>query len=206
MRPAVLARNRATVLRGTHGPPARRARLPRIAWLAALPLLAACVDNAVTGPTTRTTAPGQSPLMMMLTLDQEWTGAVSTDWGTAGNWLSGVVPDSASGVDIPAASLLTNQPLLGADAQITDLRVGSASTLDLGGFTLTSWGSVESIGAVANGQLFMRGPGALLAGTVNILRIDGRVSVEQPVLATGSVSVPGGSLSLRDSVLSIQLP
>lgn len=206
MRSAVLAMHPAKLLRGTHGPPACRPRLPRIAWMVALPLLAACVDNAVTGPAAPRTPPPEIPFLMTLTLDQEWTGALSTDWGTGGNWLSGVVPDSASGVDIPDASLLTNQPVLGADAQITDLRVGLASTLDLGGYTLTSWGSVDAVGSVANGTLWMRGTGELLGGSVNVLKVEGVVALERPVVATGVVAVTGGTLSVPDSVLSIQLP
>lgn len=205
MRPAVLARHLATVLRGTHGPPAFRARLPRTArWMAALPLLAACVDTPV-APTVKGSTPQELPSFMLLTLDQEWTGSLSTDWGTAGNWLSGVVPSPTDGVDIPDASLLTNMPLLGADAQIIDLRVGDASTLDLGGYTLTSSGSVDAVGAVTNGVLRMDGTGELLAGSVNRLAIDGRVSLERPVVSTGGVSVTG-SLSVADSVLSIQIP
>jgi hypothetical protein len=204
MRPAPLARYLATVLRGTLGPPASRARVPCIAWMAALPLLAACVDSPVaphaTGP-----IPQAPPAFMLLTLDAEWTGALSTDWSTAGNWNPAALPDSASGVDIPAASLLTTMPQLGADAQITDLRVGLASTLDLGGYTLTSWGSVDAVGSVANGVLRMGGTGALLAGSVNRLAVDGRVSLERPVVATGAVSV-SGSLSVADSSLSIQIP
>jgi trimeric autotransporter adhesin len=171
----------------------------------ALPLLAACVDNAVTGPAAPRAPLPESPFLMTLTLDQEWTGTLSTDWGTAGNWLSGVVPDASSGVDIPDASSLTNLPVLGADAEITDLRVGLASTLDLGGFTLTSSGSADAVGAVTNGVLRMDGTGELLAGSVNRLSIDGRVSLERRVVATGGVSVRG-SLSVADSLLSIQIP
>lgn len=207
MRPAVLARHLATILRGTREPPAPWARLPRAArWMAALPLLAACVDSpvspAATGPT-----PQAPPAMMLLTLDEEWTGTLSSDWATAGNWLSGVVPSSASGVDIPADAVLASHvmPVLGADAQITDLRVGLASTLYLGGYTLTSSGSVDAVGAVTNGLLRMNGTGELLAGSVNRLAIDGRVSLERPVVATGAVSV-SGSLSVADSSLSIQIP
>lgn len=210
MRAAALARHPAKVPRGTHGPPASRARLPHAAraWLLALPLLAACVDDPVTGPTPQARV-AESPFMMMLTLDAEWTGTLSSDWANAGNWTPGVVPGASSGVDVPADAVLASHvmPVLGADAQITDLRVGLASTLDLGGFTLTSWGSVDAVGAVANGTLFMRGSGELLAGSVNALKVDGRVALERPVVATGPVSVSGaGSLSVQDSALSIQIP
>ena len=207
MPPAVLARHLAKLLRGAHGPPASRTRLPRAArWMAALTLLSACVDSPVT-PAVTSPTPQEPPLFMVLTLDQEWTGTLSSDWATAGNWLSGVVPTSSDGVDIPADAVLASHtmPLLGADAQIVDLRVGEASTLDLGGYTLTSSGSVDAVGAVTNGVLRMNGTGDLLAGNVNRLAIDGRVSLERRVVATGGVAV-AGSLSVADSLLSIQIP
>jgi hypothetical protein len=146
---------------------------------------------------------------MTLTLTDTWTGAVSSDWGTAGNWQSATVPTSASGVDIPDDALLPSHvmPVLGADAAITDLRVGTASTLGLGGNTLNASGNVDVVGAVNNGTLWMSGTGALLAGSVNKLKVDGRVSLERRVVASGRVLVTGsGSLSVADSLLSIQIP
>ena len=199
----------STLLRGTHGPPALLARVPRIAraWIVALPLLAACADRPVTLPAPQ--APPAQPAFMSLTLTELWTGATSSDWGTAGNWQSGMVPTSSSGVDIPDDALLSSHvmPVLGADAQITDLRVGVASTLGLGGNTLNATGNVDVLGAVNNGTLWMSGTGALLAGSVDKLKVDGRVALERRVVATGRVTVAGsGSLSVPDSLLSIQIP
>jgi len=176
--------------------------------VAALPLLAACADRPVTLPASHQAPPAQ-PAFMSLTLTELWTGAVDSDWGTAGNWQSGTVPTSASGVDIPDDALLSSHvmPVLGADAAITDLRVGVASTLGLGGNTLNAAGNVDILGAVNNGTLWMSGTGALLAGSVDKLKVDGRVSLERPVVATGRVTVTGaGSLSVADSALYIQIP
>ena len=189
--------------------PALRARIARSAcwWAAVLPLLAACADRPVTLPAPQ--SPPAQPAFMALTLTELWTGAVSSDWGTAGNWQSGVVPTSSSGVDIPDDALLSSHvmPVLGADAAVTDLRVGVASTLGLGGYTLNSSGNVDVVGAVTNGTLWMSGTGALLAGSVNKLKVDGRVSLERRVVTTGRVTVTGsGSLSVPDSLLSIQIP
>lgn len=209
MRPAVLARHLVTVLRGAHGPPAVRARWPRTAraWLVALPLLGACVDSPTTpgGPAPLTPV-GASPFMMMLTLDEVWTGAVDTDWFTAGNWNPAAVPGSTNGVDIPDDSLGNHVfPVLTADTEITDLRVGFASTLGLGGFTLRSLGNVDAIGTISNGTLRMSSATGVLAGSVGSLTVDGRVSLERPVVATGPVAV-SGMLTNQGQFLSIQVP
>jgi hypothetical protein len=154
-------------------------------------------------------APLSESSLMALLVAEVWTGAVDTDWGTAGNWQNAVVPDSASAVEIPDDSLLASHvmPVLGANAQITDLSVGYASSLGLGGNTLTAWGNVDAVGTVSNGTLFMRGPAATLGGGVDKLNVDGRVSLQRPVVSTGRVSVSGtGSLSVQNNGLFIHIP
>jgi hypothetical protein len=154
-------------------------------------------------------APLSEGSLVALLLPEVWTGAVDSDWATAGNWQSGVVPDSASAVEIPDDSLLASHvmPVLPADAQITDLLVGYASSLALGGNTLTAWGNVDAVGTVSNGTLFMRGPAATLGGSVDELAVDGRVSLQRPVVSTGGVAVGGGgSLSTQGNGLYIQIP
>lgn len=141
-------------------------------------------------------------------LDEVWNGSVSSAWGTAENWVSGTVPDSASTVQIPVDSLLGGapKPVLGTDAQITHLRVGFASTLDLGGYALTAWGNVDATGAVQNGTIRMGGAGALLSGTLPSLRVTGSVKLQGATRATGAVSISDGSLNLAGRPLSIQVP
>lgn len=154
-------------------------------------------------------APLGEPSLMSLLIAEVWTGTVDTDWGTAGNWQNGVVPGSSSAVDIPDASLITsgNMPLLAADAEIVDLTVGVASTLGLGGNTLKATGNVDAVGTVTNGTLWMSGTGALLGGNVDELKVDGRVTLQSPVVTTGGVVVNGGgSLSVQNNGLYIQIP
>ncbi|HEX8390911.1 MAG TPA: hypothetical protein VF665_01035 [Longimicrobium sp.] len=177
---------------------------------AALPLLAACTDRTVTLPADGPAPQGIPPLSSLSLLPPEtWSGALSTNWSTAGNWLNSVVPDSAGAAIIPADSLLASHvmPVLAADAQITDVTVGYASTLGLGGNTLRAWGDVDAVGTVTNGTLWMRGTGATLGGTVNRLKVDGRVALQRPVVSTGGVAVSGsGSLSVKNNGLFIRLP
>lgn len=51
-----------------------------------------------------------------------WTGAVSSDWSTAGNWMNAAIPNScASDVIIPAGT--TNEPIIST----TDIQVGNVT-------------------------------------------------------------------------------
>ena len=70
-----------------------------------------------------------------LALDNLWTGAVSNDWNTAGNWSLNRVPAFPNGNPAPndfddaIVNTLTNFPVLTANPSATprDLRIGSAS-------------------------------------------------------------------------------
>ena len=63
------------------------------------------------------------------------------------------------------------------------------------------------VGTVTNGTLWMSGTGALLGGSVDELKVDGRVSLQRPVVTTGGVSVTeAGSLSVQNNGLYIRIP
>ena len=72
-----------------------------------------------------------------------WTGTISRDWNTAGNWSNGVLPVTGVLLTIPAAPV--NQPLFTADITINNdvLLVGS---LSIGGKTLTLGGAITGTG------------------------------------------------------------
>jgi hypothetical protein len=141
-------------------------------------------------------------------LDEVWTGAVDSAWATPGNWSTGVVPDSASTVSIPADSLLPSHrmPVLTAAAALTNLRVGFGSTLALNELTLTAWGNVDAVGTVSGGTLWLRGSGALLDGRVGALVVGGGTQLQGATAASRAVSVSGGSLSVSGRAFSIQIP
>jgi hypothetical protein len=154
-------------------------------------------------------------LVSALTADEDaplrgsvWTGAVSTDWTNAGNWEGGIVPDSASTVDIPTDSLVTsgNFPVLQGNVQVTNLRVGSGSSLTLAGFTLTAWGNVAAVGTISGGTVRMTGAGTDLNGNVDALVVTGSTSLQGATKTTGAVSIQDGSLTVADRALSIQVP
>ncbi|MDD5089940.1 MAG: hypothetical protein PHQ23_03395, partial [Candidatus Wallbacteria bacterium] len=64
-----------------------------------------------------------------------WTGTVSTDWATDGNWDTGTAPVAGDNVMIPSAP--SNQPVLSGLVSIKGLTVDSGATLDLAGQTIT---------------------------------------------------------------------
>lgn len=142
--------------------------------------------------------------------DKVWTGAVSTDWSAAGNWQGGVVPDSASSVLVPAASLLAvgaSMPALTASVQVTHLNVGVGSTLTLNSNTLTAWGNVDALGTITGGTLWMRGSGVYLGGNLPSLVINGGTTLQRSGKTSGAVSISDGSLVVDGSKpLSISIP
>ena len=74
-----------------------------------------------------------------------WTGAVSTDWGTGGNWNEGFVPGAGSDVTIAQAD---NHAILDTDRQVNDLTINSDAILDLDGHDLTLTGDFSNDGTL----------------------------------------------------------
>ena len=74
-----------------------------------------------------------------------WTGAMSTDWGTAGNWNNNAVPTSATNVSIPVTA---NQPVVTGAQTCANLSLSPSATLTLATNTtpatvLTTTGTVN---------------------------------------------------------------
>ena len=139
-----------------------------------------------------------------------WQGTVSSAWTTSGNWLNGVMPDSASSVMVPRLSLLpggANMPVLSASTQLTNLNVGTGSTLTLSSNTLTAWGNVDALGSITGGTLWMRGSGTYLGGNLPSVVVSGGTTLQRSSTASGAVSISDGSLVVDGSKpLSISIP
>jgi hypothetical protein len=135
-----------------------------------------------------------------------WTGAVSTDWSDAGNWDALRVPSAGDTAVIAATA---QQPVISdGDKTVLGLvmNAGSATTLGLGGFTLTVTGDVNApTGTVSNGTLLVSGSGALVQGTANALQVSGGIKLQGAVKATGAVSVTG-SVYTNGQPLTIAIP
>lgn len=146
------------------------------------------------------------PDELMPFADKVWDGSTSTAWDEPTNWEGGVVPDSASSVLIPTGTL-PNMPVLSADVQVTHLNVGTGSSLNLGGHTLTAWGNGDALGAVTGGSLWMRGSGVLLGGNLPGVRISGGTTLQRATTASAAISISDGSLVVSGSTpLSISIP
>ncbi len=100
-----------------------------------------------------------------------WTGSVSTDWNTAGNWDLGTVPSTTDTVVIPSTA---NQPTLAAATTIVSLTINSGATLSTGNnaltitsnFTLNGTLTASTSTVTINGNL--TGSGTIGGTTLNV--------------------------------------
>ena len=77
-----------------------------------------------------------------------WTGVLSTNWNTAGNWNGNVVPDATFDVTIPTGA--TRQPYIQtANANCKSLNIESGATLTVGGYSLTVQNDLSVTGALS---------------------------------------------------------
>lgn len=136
-----------------------------------------------------------------------WTGAVSTDWNTAGNWNLGAVPTGTDSVTIPAGP--ANQPVVNADVSTGPLVVNGTITL-ASGFSITANGSVAGTGSITGGGttggLTMPTSGSTLSlPAVSNLVVTGAVSLGQNVGVSGQVTVagPAGNLSFGSHTATV---
>lgn len=74
-----------------------------------------CVVNGVNGPDN------------ILHFTSIWSGAVSTDWFTAGNWSCGTVPDQYTDVIIPNG--LVNYPIINSNTSVKSIRANNNATV-----------------------------------------------------------------------------
>jgi len=95
-----------------------------------------------------------------LSFSQTWTGNLSNNWNTPGNWTPATVPGTGSDVTINNATA-PNQPFLPSNVTIRDLNV-SAGSLNLNGFELNVRDLSLTGGSISNG---------IVATSRNILEI-----------------------------------
>jgi hypothetical protein len=138
-------------------------------------------------------------------LDRVWSGAADSLWTNAANW-SGGVPVDSSTVGVPPASMLGSgsMPALTGNVTVLNLRVAAASSLHLGGFTMTVGKNLDATGTISNGIVRMTGSSALLGGNVDKLEISGAAKLQRATNASGAVSITG-SLNAPDRALTISI-
>jgi hypothetical protein len=121
-----------------------------------------------------------------------WTGLVSTDWNTAGNWNPAVVPLGTDDAIIPDGC--PNYPLLlpGTTTYIRNLDVNGPSGKAL---PTTVSGAFIVTGAGLNGNLTISATGSVIVATGGSLTVDGNLSI------TGALTIKNaGSLITNKNV------
>jgi hypothetical protein len=122
------------------------------------------------------TVPGGSTLQVSCSgfVTDSWTGAVSTDWNTAGNWASGSVPATGASTYIPTSGVV-NFPLINGGISLQDLEIFPSASLTItSGNSLTISGTLTNNGSITveNNAALVQGSGSSLAGsgTFNVRR------------------------------------
>ena len=124
------------------------------------------------------------PLQVTVASDATWTGAVSTDWATAGNWLNNTLPTSTLSALIPADA--ARMPILSGTGTAAALTVASGASLNVSSTgALTLYGNLTNNGSLS-------GAGTLLTGGSSTQTLGGSSSVR---MANVTVGTSGAQLS-----------
>ena len=125
---------------------------------------------------------------------QDWTGAVDSDYGTAGNWDPAAVPAAGDDVTVDA----------GNDVDVDGAAFAANSLLQSSGLmTVTSTGALSLAGNAEfrqQGALQIDAGGTFSAGSMTVsnaatVDVDGTLTAPTDVLGTGSLTVnDGGTL------------
>lgn len=84
---------------------------------------------------------------------QTWTGSISRDWNTPGNWSPAGIPGSSGNVIIPGSVSSGNWPKFSGNVTINSIDLQPGSQLDVNGFSLTLYGVsnfIKFIGTTLN--------------------------------------------------------
>lgn len=138
-----------------------------------------------------------------------WLGTINTDWNTAGNWSSSLVPPD--GADITIATVGSNQPVLANDIKIGPLSINGSNTIIIGSNTLTLNNVVRNTGTFtgsSTSNLVIAGA----AGTINFNQASSAtrslnlLSVNEScsaILGTGLLELFGGLNLPKSSSLTV---
>ena len=94
-----------------------------------------------------------------------WTGCVSTDWNTAGNWASGAIPTATDDVVIPSAP--ANQPVLSttATAQSVEVQTGASLSISSAGrLTINGSKNIDGFTTAFSNRGMVQNAGLLILG------------------------------------------
>lgn len=149
---------------------------------------------------------GDLSISVVATSEGIWTGAISTDWNTNGNWLDGNIPDGT--IDVYIAAGLPNYPEVDETANCSLLNVAGAASITI------STGSNISIGGdfVCSGILIVNDGICAISGDFNNsatayvdinggnLTMDGWYETGSFTWARGAVELSGGAINVATNV------
>ena len=87
-------------------------------------------------------------LILTLNAAPAWTGAVSTDWNTAGNWSCGTVPGIYADVNIPVVSSGNYPVLAHGRTRVNNIIIASGASVSLNDNTLVIAGALTGTGVI----------------------------------------------------------
>jgi len=131
---------------------------------------------------------------------KSWTGALSTDWNTPGNWNPTGVPTNADDVTIPTGTVT-----LSNTGSAKSLTVAAGASLNLGAFNLAVGGNVLGDGTISGTGAIQIATTALIRGALPNLQLSGAVTLATTTLVTGNVTVTGatGNLTLGGQAMTV---
>jgi hypothetical protein len=134
-----------------------------------------------------------------------WTGAISSDWGTAGNWSPGSVPSTGDSVTIDGASA-SNRSVRGVPAvALQDLTVTTGPSTNV---SLTGDGPVSVAGAFSwsggtiDLPLVLGGTGTVATMPANAARFGGSGGL---LTVSGSLTFTGPGAASANAQSSVEL-
>jgi hypothetical protein len=138
-----------------------------------------------------------SIVSLAATANRPWTGAVSTDWSTAGNWSPSGVPIATDTISVPSAP--PNQPQLKIpSATVAGIVILPNAKLDLGANELQVTGRVDVDGEVTGtGKLTIQGLNqstSYVRGTLPNVGVAGRTVIVGLTTVNGSLEQVAGSV------------
>ncbi len=131
-----------------------------------------------------------------------WTGAVSTDWATAGNWSSSGAPDGTTDtITIPSVGItrfpVISSTVTGMTANVT---VASGATL-----TIASDASLSTSGTTTVSGTLTIASGASLS-TTSTMTVGGTITNSGALDTTGNLTISsGGTLAVPAGTVSLNI-
>lgn len=127
-----------------------------------------------------------------------WTGAVSSDWNTPGNWSNGAVPVSGDNVIIPAGTP-NNATLSNATLTGETITVSGSAVVDFTNVTLNSILRTADTANIDIGGTFTVGAQGTLGPEQGGTLLVNSGSLVVPIVNDGTIQAPSGSYLTFDN-------